>query len=47
MLFFSLWVWWIANAYNTGLHDEPTDDDAPLGGDPTAPLAGDFGGVRV
>ena len=42
----SLWVWWIANADNTKLHDEPSDD-APLGGDPTAPLSGDFGGVRV
>jgi O-antigen/teichoic acid export membrane protein len=48
MTVFSLWIWWIANADNTRLHDEPPGD-APLGGDPEAPLggAGDFGGVRV
>jgi uncharacterized protein YacL len=34
----ALWVWWIANADNRSLHDEP---DAAVGGDPNAPLAGD------
>ncbi len=42
----SLWVWWIANADNKALHDEPPGD-AAVGGDPDAPLAGDFGGIEV
>lgn len=46
MWFISLWIWWIANADNTRLHDTPPSD-APLGGDPTAPLSGGFGSVKV
>lgn len=46
MCVFSLWVWWIANADNTALHDGPTPD-APVGGDPYGPLAGGYGEVEV
>lgn len=38
------WLWWIANADNANLHDDP---DAPLGGSPTAPLSGGYGNFKV
>lgn len=44
--FAALWVWWIANADNLALHDD-ADSDAAVGGDPNAPLAGDFSGITV
>lgn len=40
----SAWLWWIANADNVGLHDDP---DAPLGGSATAPLSGGYGKFKV
>lgn len=40
----SAWLWWLANADNAGLHDDP---DAPLGGSPTAPLSGGYGSIKV
>ncbi|WP_447909498.1 hypothetical protein [Brevundimonas bullata] len=40
----SAWLWWIANADNVGLHDDP---EAPLGGSETAPLSGDYGQFKV
>lgn len=43
----SLWVWWISNADNAGLYDEPSID-APTGGaDPGADLQGDTSGFRL
>ncbi|WP_156419520.1 hypothetical protein [Aureimonas sp. AU12] len=44
---FSLWVWWISNADNAGLYDEPSID-APTGGvDPGADLQGDTSGFQL
>lgn len=40
----SAWLWWIANADNATLHDDP---DAPLGGSATAPLTGGYGNFKV
>lgn len=40
----ALWIWWIANAHNRSLHDDP---DAAVGGDPNAPLSGDVSGMRL
>ena len=42
--FGAAWLWWVANADNANLHDEP---DAPLGGSPTAPLSGGYGNFKV
>ena len=42
----SLWIWWIANADNLALHDEPTID-APVGGDPDALLVGDTANFKI
>lgn len=44
---FSLWVWWIANADNLGLYDNPPIDAATGGSDPTVPLKGDTSGFQV
>lgn len=43
---FALWVWWIANADNPGLYDEPhLSIDAPTGGpDPNIELQGNTDG---
>lgn len=36
---FALWIWWVANADNPNLQDDPPSD-ASLGGDPNAALDG-------
>jgi len=37
-------MWWIANAYQKDLLD--IDTDAPTGGDPSKPLAGNLSGIK-
>jgi hypothetical protein len=39
----ALWIWWVANAKQKDL----LDPDAPTGGDPSAPLAGNLQGFNV
>ena len=40
----SLFQWWVINAHNANLDDDPTD---PTGGDPMRPLAGTLEGYKV
>jgi hypothetical protein len=35
---FSLWFWWIANAHNEALREDPVPTDAAVGGDPDREL---------
>lgn len=39
----ALWIWWVANAKQPDL----LDPDAPTGGDPNGPLAGDLRGFKI